>query len=307
MGWFRKRKTGIKVLSISPPPPKPDRRGIAMVACVRNEEAYIAEWANFHRTVGIRHFIIYDNGSTDGTIEALRGALGPDMLTIVPWAHQIYSTKSAQLIDGQVLAYAHAILNFGGEYKRMAFIDADEFLLPRKGATIEEAIGGIGDFPNLSLPWHMFGTSGHKTRPKGPVTRNFTRRCSDPMSRREHVTNFKCIVDPCEVVEVTVHQFKTRTHGDLTSNDAGYRTTRDGRKQPKFYSNANLQLNHYYSKSEEEMAAKIARGSNYAVSPKELVQKMTATLRNIEQDQVEDTAMVEFIERYGVMLEQSRN
>jgi hypothetical protein len=303
VGWFRRHKNGIKVLSISPPAAAPDRSGIAIALCVRNEEAYIAEWARFHQAVGTRHFIVYDNGSTDGTVRAIVEAVGKDQVTIIPWAGQIQSTKTAQLIDGQVYAFAHAILNFGAQFKRMAFIDADEFLLPRSGSTLEEALSATNGFPNVSLPWHMFGTSGHASRPEGPVTKNFVKRSADPMSTQAHVLNFKCIVDPCEVTEVSIHQFKTRTYGDLTSNDGGFQTTRDGRKNPKFYSNTHLQLNHYYSKSREEMAAKIARGSNYAVSPAELLEKMTSTLHSIEQAEVEDRSMVEFLKSRSIVLE----
>jgi hypothetical protein len=137
------------------------------------------------------------------------------------------------------------------------------------------------------------------------VVLNFFRRCADPLAPTEHATNFKCIVDPCEVVEVTIHQFKTRQFGDLTSNDAGYRTSRRGRKERQFYSNAFLQLNHYYSKSEEEMAAKMARGSNYAVSAGQLAEKMRSTLRDIELSEVEDRAMIDFVEAHGIGLQEA--
>lgn len=303
MRWFGKTKSGIKALSITPPQPADDRHGTAIALCVRNEAAYIEEWVRFHLAVGVRHFVVYDNGSTDATGAILRRVLAPDELTLMPWAGKVSSSKTEQLIDGQVLAFAHAILNFGGRFRRMAFIDADEFLLPKKGATIDEALTAVGDFPNVSLPWHMFGTSGHKTKPAGPVTLNYTMRGDDPLGAQEHSVNFKCIVDPCEVVEVTIHQFKTRTFGDRTVNDAGYRTSRDGRKERAFYSNAFLQLNHYYSKSEDEMLAKMARGSNYAVSPERLIEKMRITMGNIHRTEVEDRAMVDFIAANDICLE----
>ncbi len=66
------------------------------------------------------------------------------------------------------------------------------------------------------------------------------------MTRKENVSNFKCIVDLREVMEVSVHQFQTRAFGDLTANDAGKRFTRRARKSPDFYSNWFLQLNHYH-------------------------------------------------------------
>ena len=302
MRWFAKPKTGIKLLSITPPEPHPDRHGLAIALCVRDEERYIAEWVRFHRAVGVRHFIVYDNGSTDATCDILRRTLDPQALTIVPWAGKVTAARTGQLIDGQVFAFAHAILNFGSAFRWMAFIDADEFLLPRSGATIEEALSACGDFPNISLPWHMFGTSGHKARPAGGVLENYTRRSADPLSREEHSTNFKCIVDPCEIIEVATHHFRTRKFGELTSNDAGYRTSRKGRKEQRFYSNAALQLNHYYSKSEEDMREKMARGWTYAVSAEKLAEKMNTTIRNIEAREVEDRAMIDFVRVHAIDL-----
>lgn len=302
MNWFGRKKSGIKELSITPPIPRSGRHGIAIAACVKNEEPYIAEWLRFHRAVGIRHFVLYDHGSDDGTVAEARRVLRPDELTLLPWAGQIVATKTDLLIDWQVVAFAHAIQSFGGDFRRMAFIDVDEFLLPKHGTTVEEALTEAGDFPNLSLPWHMFGTGGHKTKPPAPVTTSYTWRAADPMSRLKHLRNFKCIVDPCEVTRVSVHSFATVSYGSVVSNDAGKRANGDERKRPDFYSSAFLQLNHYYSKSEEEFAAKLARGAIYSLSRNHIPDRMTTTIRHIELSQVEDSAMVDFIERNGIEL-----
>lgn len=300
MAWFKRSQSTIKSLSITPPAPNLDRRGVAIALCVKNEVDYIAEWVRFHRAIGICHFIVYDNGSTDDTCTVLRQELKPEHLTIIPWAGKITATKIDQPLDGQVLAFAHAILNFGGRFWRIAFIDADEFLLPMASRTIEQALAITGDFPNISLPWHMFGTSGHKIRPAGGILRNYIRRGANPIGEGEPASNFKCIVDPCEVTEVAVHHFKTRQFGELTSNDFGYRADRRGRKLSRFYSNAVLQLNHYYSKSEAEMLAKMRRGWTYAQSVDRLEEKMRTTLRVIQQNEIEDVSMLEFLKQYNI-------
>lgn len=305
MGWFKRKTSSIKYLQIDPPAAAPDRQGIAIALCVKDEADYIAEWALYHKAVGVRHFIVYDNGSTDDSVAILRAVLSPEELSVIPWAGKAIDKSTDRLIDGQVLAFAHAILNFGSRFSRMAFIDADEFLLPRKGRTLQEALEGAGNFPNLSLPWHMFGPSGHVRKPDGPVLLNYTMRMRDPLSKAKHSTNFKCIVDPCEVVEISVHQFKTRQYGDSTVNDAGKRTSRDGRKAADFYSNQYLQLNHYYSKSREEMTKKMLRGWNYALSDAALKEKMDTTLRNIEADSVQDRAMVDFVLANKIVLERA--
>ena len=62
-------------ISIAPAPAAADREGFAIVLIVRNEARHIAEWARFHHMAGVKHVFVYDNGSTDGTIAAIRGAL----------------------------------------------------------------------------------------------------------------------------------------------------------------------------------------------------------------------------------------
>ena len=39
---------------------------------MKNEGQYLEEWIEFHRLVGCEHFILYDNDSTDDTVEILQ-------------------------------------------------------------------------------------------------------------------------------------------------------------------------------------------------------------------------------------------
>jgi glycosyltransferase involved in cell wall biosynthesis len=302
MRLFNKKAPFTKRLEIEPPTPAADRHGVAIATVVRDEEHYIAEWVSFHRAVGVRHFLVYDDGSTDRTVAILRDLLPPAELTILPWRFGMRDVSMKLPVNRQVFAFAHAILNYGSEFRWMAFIDADEFLLPKKGRTVEEALEGAQGFPNVSLPWHMFGTSGHKTRPRGPVTHNYMLRSRDPMSRLKNAMNFKCIVDPCAVSEVSVHHFHTREFGDRTANDAGRVVPLDQRKSPDFYSSDHLQLNHYYTRSQEEFARKIARGGVSPTVWEKRKTRLTIALHNIEKDQVEDRAMVEFLRRNAIEL-----
>lgn len=302
MHWLKPKASDAKKLSIDPPEPRPGRHGIAIAACVKNETRYIEEWVRFHQAVGIRHFYIYDNGSTDETCSLLRSLLSEDALTIIPWAGRMCDAATSVVLNGQVITFAHAILNFGGDYRWMAFIDVDEFLLPKEAATVEQALEAAGDFPNVSLPWHMFATSGHETPPDGPLTLNYTMRGADPMTSKENVSNFKCIVDPCEVTEVSVHQFRTRAYGDLTANDAGKRFSRRARKSPEFCSNRFLQLNHYYTKSRQELMEKLARGWTYDANAMKYRDKVLSIVKSLEEDLVEDRSMIDFIERNRIDL-----
>lgn len=302
MRLFKKKPPFSKQLRIDPPVPKPDRHGVAIVTMLKDEESYIDEWLVFHRAAGARHFIIYDNGSTDRTVDIIKARLPAGELTLLPWAGRPTDVTNAAPFNVQSIAYAHAVLNFGSSFRWMAFIDLDEFILPKGANTIEEALENVSGFPNVSLPWHMFGTSGHKEKPAGGVLRNYLYRAKNPISRKKNATNFKCIVDPCEVTEVSIHHFDTRKHGSDTCNDVGQVFSRKERKGEAFYTAENLQLNHYYTRSLEEFAQKIIKGPGGPRVPGKYEHRLQTALESIESEVVEDRHMIEFLDRNNIPL-----
>lgn len=293
MFGFLTRGRSITRIEIDPPVAEAGRVGLALVLIVRNEAVHIAEWARFHVLAGVRHFYVYDNGCTDGTIAAL-GFLG-DALTVIPW-HQKLRGGGLE-IHNQVLAYAHAARNFGGRWRWMSFLDADEFLVP-KGAGLDAALAPLEGCRNISLPWHMFGRSGHRVAPQGGVLANYTKRNPDPMSDVKGLRNFKMIVDPCHVTAIKVHVIETDGSSD-TCNDMGVKFTTKGREGRGFYAAGRIQLNHYYTRSDAELRAKIARGPNLTTPDADHLRRVMRKVAAIEAGEVEDRAALEFLERVG--------
>ena len=284
-------------IGLVPPRPDPDRRGLAVVLIVRDEATHIREWAAFHAAAGARAFLVYDDGCTDATLPILRETLG-DRLTVVPWRQRLCEGRLRREIHNQALAYAHAISNFGGAFRWMAPIDADEFLVPKRAADLDGALAHLGEARNVSLPWHMFGRSGHATPPAGGLLRNYLMRAADPMSDLRGVRQFKCLVDPCHVTEAGVHSFAV-DGVYVTANDRGETAPLSRRSRPDFYSSDHLQLNHYYARSQAELEAKVGRGPNLASKTPEYRRKVLRTVANIERDEVEDRAALDFLARIG--------
>jgi hypothetical protein len=298
MFWKLPALGKISKIGIVPPAPDPGRDGVAIALIVKDEARHIREWAAFHHRAGVRHFLIYDNGGTDGTLAILRDTLPAVARTIVPWRQIFSDAWMGREIHNQVLAYAHAASNFGGAFRWMAFIDADEFLVPKRAATIPEALAHLGDARNLSLPWHMFGRSGHVAPPAGGVLANYLRRAADPMSDVRGIRAFKCVVDPCHLTALRVHSMETDGSG-RTCNDRGVAVEEKDRTARGFYSADHLQLNHYYTRSEQELAAKIGRGPNLAAKRSEYARKVRRTVANIEADEIEDRAALDYLARVG--------
>ena len=292
------RARSITKLAIDAPAPLPGRAGLAIVLIVRNEERHIAEWAQFHLAAGAAKFIVYDNGCTDGTVAALQGAVAEDKRIILPWNQKVRDGLRGHEIHNQVLAYAHATRNFGPAFRWMTYIDVDEFLIPRSASDLPGALAHLEGCRSISLPWHMFGRSGHQTPPEGGVLRNYTRRNPDPMSSTKGLRNFKMIVDPCHVTALKVHQIEVDGSTD-TCNDRGIRHTAAARETPAFYSADHIQLNHYYTRSDAELQAKIARGPNLSTPDADHLRRVMRKLAAIEADDVEDRAAPDWLARSG--------
>ena len=281
-------------LTVRPPAPALDRAPLALVLITKNEAARIGDWLAFHAIAGASEVILYDNGSTDETV-AIATAFEGLEVTVVPWTLEATEAKSGMRLHQQVLAYAHAIGTFGSRFARMAFIDTDEYLVPREAMTLPAALEALR-YPNISLPWTMFGHGGHKDKPYAAVPFAFQDRA--PVSDGP-LLNFKCIVDPSEVTLVNTHRFETRSEQNRTTNTRGIVAT-NKQRSGAFVSHDVIQLNHYYLMSEQEMQAKI---DGTAISGAEQTQRKEAILRKarlIEEHPIKDTAAADFLVRHGI-------
>lgn len=292
------RARSITRLTLSPPQPQTGREGLAIVLIVRNEADHIAEWARFHLLAGVSHFYVYDNGCTDATLARMQ-AVAADRMTVMPWDQKLYEGRFGFEIHNQVLAYAHALRNFGGRHRWLSFIDVDEFLVPMQDDSLPAALTALEHCPNISLPWHMFGRSGHLTPPDGGVLINYTKRHARPEVFAKGTSNFKMIVDPCRVTSVKVHEIEV-DGSPMTANDLGTATTNARRSETGFYSNARIQLNHYYTRSDAELRAKIGRGPNLTTPNAAHVHRVMRKAEAIERETVEDRTALEFLARIGV-------
>lgn len=287
----------ISKLRFTPPAPAADRAGIAILLMVKNEGRHIREWARFHMDAGAAHVIAYDDGSTDNTLSELHAVLGEN-LTVIPWQQRLTDAASGAELHNQVLAYGHALVNYGPKFRWMTAIDADEFLIPVKDRSLTEALTGLDHCGAISLPWHNFGRGGHKTPPAGGIVRNYTARVADPMSGKRGVTNFKNIVDPARVTALKVHSYEIDGR-DLCWNDAGREFALKDRTGPDFYSTEAIQLNHYYTRSDEELQAKIALGPIQTPAAKRHRARVLRAVENIEADEVQDTRAIDYLNRIG--------
>jgi glycosyltransferase involved in cell wall biosynthesis len=221
---------------------------IAAVIIVKNEANTIYEWLAHHAAIGVDRFIIYDNSSTDGTRDQIRAFPEQRHIRVIDWP----------MTFGQMPAYQDAISRFGPSCGWMAFIDADEFLIPLKGENLPAILADFADRDGLAVPWTVFGSNGHVARPGGLVLESFTRRAPDDFIVNRHT---KCIMRPSRIAYVTTspHIFIPKTLGALVRED-GTAVDQDSSLLPEPFVPQRLRLHHYVVQSRADFALKQSRG-----------------------------------------------
>jgi hypothetical protein len=239
--------------------------------------------------VGAEHIFIYDNGSTDDSSRIIAPFLSDRRATLVPWA-----TFDAGA-SPQRQAYAHAICNFGRQFRWMAFIDLDEFLFPVNAPDLRAALANYEDCPSLCVPWLMFGFSGHETPPAGLVVENFTWRAPFPPEEdQDKLLKWKSIVQPDFIAQVGgVHMFGLASGITGGFDERKVLVTRQGVAEPPPTCNV-IRLNHYYTRSRQEFAAKLDRPYEGVYNSKDL-RKREAMAEMIEANPVRDEAILRFV------------
>ncbi len=218
-----------------------DAAYLSIVAIVKNEADYIDEWIRYHLLVGVDRFFIYDNGSTDETLNVLQKYIDQGIVVL----------RTHLGIGQQLNVYNDALRRYRLMSKYIAFIDVDEFLYscePEK--TVRQQIDELfALYPNaggIAANWRMFGSGGHVSKPEGGVLENFLYRSKDDGKGTRCV---KTIANPRRVYRYVHAHYPMYYKGYYSVDESGKRV--DGWANP-VKEIRRLRINHYFTKSKEE-------------------------------------------------------
>lgn len=233
---------------------------LAIVAIMKNEGAYIKEWIEYHKLVGVDKFYLYDNESSDDTKKILTPYIKSGLVE--------YTFFPGQKM--QLPAYNDCIEKHKNDTKWLAVIDLDEYIVPVK-------YDNIMDFLNIQktnvaqiiIPWVIFGSNGHVEKPNGGVLENYTRRA-------KHSWLYKAIINPRLV-------FSMGCHGH---NVAG-RTI--------CVSMSRLRVHHYHCKSLQEYKTKAMRGDAWDGADAGMKKYQMDCFKRHDLNDVEDLVIQRFL------------
>lgn len=218
---------------------------LAVAACVRNEAPYIQEWIEFHRLQGVEKFFLYDNDSTDKTLSVLAPYIDTGIADVTFWPRR----------PAQQSAFDDALdVTRRFDVQWCAFIDVDEFLFSPSGVKLPETLKQFEKHPGVVAHWVFYGSSGKLEREPEPVIERFTMR-----DRRvnQHV---KSIVQPQKVKSRGRDAHWFYYQNDLCAVDEYYRPIPPLTPCPFPATADHLRINHYVTKSKEEMRERCEGG-----------------------------------------------
>jgi hypothetical protein len=171
---------------------------VAAVFC--NEAPFLAEWVNFHRIVGVDHFYLYDNGSTDHPETVLAPLVDEGCVTLRPWPVPFHERAQAK-------AYTECLNRARGQARWLACIDIDEFLFAPQSLRLEPVLREFERYPGVVVHWQVYGSSGEERASDRPVIARFAHRAPTPWVRNRRV---KSIANPNAAIEASMHYFVYR-------------------------------------------------------------------------------------------------
>jgi hypothetical protein len=291
--WFAPESAS-EILAAAPLAPT-RRHALAICSIVCEEGPYLREFVEFHRLVGVEHFYLYDNGSTDDTRDVLAPYVEQGVVTLVDFPGKVV----------QLAAYNHCASTFRDQAEWIAFMDADEFFFAPGGGDLRDVLREFEGYGGVHVNYANYGTSGHETQPDGPLVAAYTRRARhdaavpyphllkapglDPADSRSyhalnaHVTS---VIRPDRVDRcLSPHYWRYRPGWHAVTE----KHERHEGPITAQVSMSKLRMNHYWTKSAEECRRKFERGladqERRRVWPEEFLRR-NAVLNDVEDHEI---------------------
>jgi len=150
---------------------------LSICAIFKTENPWLREFIDYHYARGVEHFYLFNNeAEPDEAGQILQPYVDQGL---VEHLHLPGPRKY------RAAYMAGAILSAGQSFWT-AFIDIDEFILPRQCDDIRQILKYYEEFSGLTMNWRIFGSSGLKTRPHSQLE-SFVHRAVDDCEANYHI------------------------------------------------------------------------------------------------------------------------
>ncbi len=221
---------------------------LVVVSMFNNCAPYIKEWVEYHRLLGVDHFWLYDDASTDDWQSELSPYIESGLVEVFYWP-----AGKPDWTTGQMAAFHDGLKRGVGVTKWITLLDQDEFILPMQDKSITECLEKrFSHAAAIYVNWHNFGTSGITLAAHEPMLSRLT-SCSTKSHPRNAVG--KSIIRPehAKIDAILSQHFCPLIDGVYVNGDGNQTLTfrgddlisNDGKNHSDY-----IRINHYAHRDE---------------------------------------------------------
>ncbi len=213
---------------------------LVIVSMFKNESWILKEWIDHHLEVGVEHFYLIDNGSTDNYQDILAPYQERGLVTLVVDSRRFNSGKVCTFDIKEncikkvhfgsthtqiVLANQYFLETIKKEARWVMYIDQDEYVFSTR-TTLKSLLDSIVDdkISHIFMPWRLFGSS-HLSKQPTSIRQSFTYRADYKKMRKraiEHgnIRGFgKSITRVLSLTMLNIHQCEITNYDLLTPDE----------------------------------------------------------------------------------------
>lgn len=222
----------------------------SVVLIFKDEAPYLKEWIEYHLMIGVDHFYLYQNNSSDKYLSIISPYMEKGTITLIDWPDY----------PGQYSAYLNWYKTYRNETHWVSFIDADEFFCPISDVFLQDVMKRYEKYPVVLTYWKLFGTNGQLIHnPEKLVIEQYTCCRSKLFTEGKIIynTRFDSASD-----FISMHGLEVKWHGIKIPPVNTYKRFviwdfhRINRQKQTI-----MQLNHYWSKAYNCWEKKYEKGS----------------------------------------------
>jgi len=208
---------------------------LAVCAMFQNEGPYLKEWLEFNIIIGVEHFYLYNNNSTDNYKQVLQPYIESGIVDCIDCDY-----PNEHISSYHPKVYNNCLDMVRGKVKWLMFIDIDEFLFPIQCDNLNDFLKDYEKFGAVCANWIMFGTSNIDVIPENQLMiEALSMSCS---TINQHI---KSIIQPDKVKKFIVHHTQEfyppyfQVTADNVQFEGPYMPSGNVKK---------LQINHYWTR-----------------------------------------------------------
>ena len=222
----------------------------SLCTCFKNEASNLKEWVEYHKLIGVDHFYLYNNNSTDNYMDVLTPYIEDGSVTLVDFPQSPI----------QPHCYEHWINTYRQESSWLAMTDIDEYLVPLKDNNIKDWLNKWKKYPVIQIYWKMFGASGK-------IEHDNSR-----LNTEQYTNSWPKLYDCGKIIFNTNYDinisFGMMHHTMACCNGLKIAPVNVWRKMVMFGINrhcsreVDIQINHYWSRAYEKYVEKLGKGDS---------------------------------------------